>query len=154
VKRKRGRPRKPPPEYWPDLATLLEVWKPAMPGWSTVYYGPPPKPVGKISEMCEHIVKNVAKHGGVKWIDRTTGEIVAEITDPKILRTRFTEAWKKAQQKRQEHQALQRMSPTNMSTFVTTAPFVGPTVMSRSDIVWSSRQTEFQIPARKKLHNK
>ena len=144
MKRGAGRPKKPP-EYWRDLARLLEQWEPAMPGWSTVHYGPPEKPVGKISKMC----RNIADLGGVQWVDGT-GKIVHEITDEKVLRTRFTEAWQKAQQ---EQQALQRMGATTTYS-VTPTPIVMRPGFVLSSSSSGSRRTKFQIPTRKKkLHN-
>jgi len=75
---KRGRPsgsRKLPDEYLVDLVNFLHYWDSRRPGHS-------------LSAICRHIISR----GGVKWIDRETGETVTEITDAGILRTRFIEA--------------------------------------------------------------
>ena len=75
MKRKRGRPRSLPDEHLVDLVNLLHYWDSRRSGHS-------------LSAICRHIISQ----GGVKWIDRETGETVAEITDAGILRTRLIEA--------------------------------------------------------------
>jgi hypothetical protein len=74
-KRSRGRPRKLPEECLVDLVNLLHYCDSRQRGCS-------------LPATCRYIIAN----GGVKWIDKKTGEAVAEITNARTLRTRLIEA--------------------------------------------------------------
>jgi len=157
VKRKRGRPPKLPPEYYRDLYELLIVWLRVVDCGGELKELWLKKPAATISRMC----RNIIDLGGVKWIDRDTGETVAEITNEGTLRTRVTDAVRMV---REERGAWQRAKFT-VTTVGTTG--TGPDLQGAggammlptpSDFASRStaellRRTAFQIPKRK-LHNK
>jgi len=74
IKRKRGRPKgsyKLPDDYFLDLRAV-------------------PRPGGRfVRQLCFNIIR----HGGMKWIDRITGETIHKIDNPGTLRSRLLEAW-------------------------------------------------------------
>jgi hypothetical protein len=75
LKRKRGRPRALPEECLVDLVNLA-------------HYCDSPHRDRSLPAACRYIIAN----GGVRWIDKKTGETVAEIINARTLRTRLIEA--------------------------------------------------------------
>jgi hypothetical protein len=107
--KRRGRPpgsRKLPDEFYSDLHYLFDLWRSRVrmpyivfdPNVSMPYIEDDPTVRGRwrqhISNMCRNIFSDkVRKQGGIRWIDRKTGKIVAEITDESTLRRRMYQAW-------------------------------------------------------------
>lgn len=116
MKRKRGRP-KLPPECWTDLANLRRL---------TGLHGREiPLRLNCGGEPAEFVeVKGLAntcrlimdRYKVVQWIDRRSGRVVAQITDPNTLRVRTTEALKRAKKEEETRLRPQRAVTLKFTT--------------------------------------
>ena len=150
IRKPRGRPkgtRKLPPGYLHDLVRLLDLAFPPPSSFSSggkvwhMNWVNPARNHRSVSNKC----RIIANRGGVKWIRHDI--VVAEITNPRILRTRLYEAWK-----------IWRRGITFTVTFSGTCnhPAAGPRVVDRSAIVTTARwgrDASQVLMVGKELHN-
>jgi hypothetical protein len=151
IRNPRGRPKgthKLPPGYLHDLVRLLDLAFPPPSSFSSggkVWHIVSTNPVEH--RDVNHKCRIIAKRGGVKWI--RNGIVVAEITNPKTLRTRLYEAWKL-------WRTPERLTMKASHTMSHDHSVAGPRIVDRSAIVTTARwgrDASHVLMVGKELHN-